>query len=435
MELIIQTSTFKNKTLNHDWYNGQCPVFALLMFDNDFQSIEATAFHQTALQHLEKLRINYRHQLQWNVDFLSGLKNLKDLQIDAPQVENVPANSLAAVRRYLHRLTLINVSNELNLDNLFGVNVEKLGILGWIRFQFATPPTPHHLTKTNFSSLAYVYSLNLARCGIRSVEAQTFDKLSVFLKVIVLSQNELTTLPVTLFNRIVDNARGIDYKTEFDNNPLVCSCDLYELIGQLSNGRYTIASYYEFNVACKKSPFLLICPNLQIITTKRFLGLPPPEHMTHSKFILKMDMQRKEVLIYTTVTDSFRLWVNIENAYGESECPLGSWLRVHVLCLNVNRSVGNVSVARFAVATNITRICIQYVSFNRKSFWALHCISVYWPEERVDSTSWFWNANNLVMLVILAISVWGLITGFIINCVTFRIISNNLLKSLDSNKR
>lgn len=102
---------------------------------------------------------------------------------------------------------------------------------------------------------------------------------------------------------------------------------------------------------------------------------------------MKIDVKQQELIIRTAVSEHFRLLVFTDDYNGEHDCANSAWVRSKLHCIYMNQNV-KMSIARFFTEQNITRLCINYVTFYRKRVVQMNCIGVYWLSKPIVSS---WN--------------------------------------------
>lgn len=434
--LNIDKSYFKDNRLSNGWYKEDCLINHLKLVGNDIVAIEENAFNVPAFKKLKGLILweKLSQTLQWEHNSLNGLPALLELFVTAGHI-SMAKNALKPVRQSVTRMGLMHLMNDISFNDLFGVNADRLDFLYEFSIKYATPVATHTLTKSNLTSLGAISSIDFSDCGIASLETGLFDRFAGTLRNIVLHGNKLTTLPPRIFNRLIDLIPddAVAYKNlrvSLSANPFICNCDFYETFGHLILPTYMQAILYVFQTKCINLAMPLVCPQLQYLNPYKFQpSLFPPEVLVYSKFILKIDVARQELIIRTAVADRFRVWLQVGNDFefddASTSCPNSVRLKAQVYCVYLQKNETKVSIARFAIQKTITMVCISYISSYYRRFWPLHCISVYWPVEmetmpNAETVSPLWDPSDSPFITLLVISAIGLIIGCLINCIGLR---------------
>lgn len=407
----------KSNKLKPGWYTGKSPIIDLFFFHSDIQAILEDAFNTTAFFRLEELYINTTEPIHCIGNILNGMDKLQRLSLITMQLKNFVRNGLAPIRRFVREIKLMDLSNDVNFDDLFGANAQKLGVLGLIAVQFHQLPTAHRLTKSNFSALAGIREISVKHCGIISIAEDTFDIISDTLYNVYLQNNQLVTLPATVFNRIIDSQKSGAAYIKILDNPYDCDCNFFQVIGQLMISSFSLAHYYSM-MPCMHSAIPIECASyLQVMHTSKFsLSLISDMRMIHAKFQLKIDFDQRELIIRTMVRDRFRLWIFTGNDYkmkGDQMCPSADWRKTQVRCIILDGRVERIPLHRFVHDLKIISLCVSYVASSRKRFWPLQCIGIFWPDGR--KIEWVLIAGNTI--------VWcglGFLLGTLICYITWR---------------
>lgn len=345
-------------------------------------------------------------------NILNGLEKVQRFAVLTANLQGISRNGLALVRRYISGIRFLEVSNDFNLDDLFGRNAEKLGMLNVIEIRYHHLPSAHHLTKSNFSALAGIREISLTHCGIRSIAADTFDTISDTLLNLYLYYNQMFTLPATVFNRLIDKRTSSAAFIKVFDNPYDCDCEFFQAIGQLMVSSFMMAHFYAVLPCMHTASMPHECrTHLQVMHTAKFnlTGLPDGQ-MVHAKFLLKIDVERRALTIRTLVSDRFRLWIQMGNDYvleGDHMCPSADWRKTRIRCMIMDRRTARVTLDRFVREHKITSLCISYVTSSRKRFWPLQCVAIYWP----DGKKYEW---GLIVLKTIALCGFGFVFGLLL---------------------
>lgn len=410
--------------MQNGWYDSTNPIWGLDLIWCEFNSIEEGAFSGIAFEKLKRLFMTDIYYVlppvHWHGDIFHGLLEMEYLYFEYFDIVRIPVNALSTTRRFLYAFRLLRAPANLNFDDLFGRRADRLSNLRLINVTFTLPVAPRILTQSNFSALASIRMLSLTDCGISTIEANTFAQIAYTLVHLDLSQNDLTTVPATVFNSIIDMDRGHDYlwsPIALDGNSFDCDCAIYEIDGRLTLMSHVLKqNYTQIECAGRSMERRLLCPHLQTIQATSAWNTSL-SNIAHPKFIIKIDVKRRQLRIQAGVKDAYRLWIQMDNYLKlgrlgkQLKCVHAKSMLLDTQCMRFTGDVERLPVNRFLIEQNITRFCISYVAMNKKTFWPLNCVSIYWPEMdnafmRLDVAvllSMILNAIGLIAMIVLIV--------------------------------
>lgn len=384
-----------------------------------FDNIEESAFSGIAFKKLKRLCMTNMFYIlspiHWHGDIFKGLLEMEYLYFEFVAIERIPVNALSTTRRFMYAFRLLHAPANLNFDELFGRKADRLSSLRNINVTFTPPVAARILAQSNFSALASIRLLSLTECGISAIDANTFQQIAYTLVHLDLSQNHLTTVSATVFNSIIDLDRGHDYLRSpiaLDGNSFDCDCAIYEIDSRLKLISHVFKqNYTEIECARQSMDRRLLCPHLQTIQATS-VCIPNLSNVAHPKFIIKIDVKRRKLRIQAGVRDTYRLWIQVDNYLKlgkQLKCVHAKSMLMGARCMRFTGNVDQLPIDRFLIERNITRFCISYVAVNKKTFWPLNCVSIYWPEMdngfmRLDVAlvlSMILNASGLIAMTLL----------------------------------
>lgn len=288
-------------------------------------------------------------------------------------------NSLSTVRRELIELSLYNISNDVKLDDLFGKNAGKMANLFEIIITYVSDAIlrKRMLAANNFSALTVIEDLRLNYCGITSIQSNAFDGIAYTLSRLQLQYNHILTFGPTIFNRMIDTKQRKIPFIAFHINPLICSCELTQLLSHLLLTSHLFADYYLDTWCSQPADLLIICPNLQIVHPYKW-GVDRLNYgrVVFPKFMIKLNKAQDMLTIQTNVPDEFRLWVQHFDSSGKTNCISANWIEKSIKCIILTKNVKTVALDKLKNQSDIAIICVSYVSTSPKKFWPLNCIGV-----------------------------------------------------------
>lgn len=171
-----------------------------------------------------------------------------------------------------------------------------------------------------------------------------------------LDYNAIVTVPPMLFHRLIDVRQNWQIHIQICGNLFECNCNVLQMRSSVMlksmSHPLLIGPCY---LTCQNATQ---CPHLQTINTTKFFNRLRDECLAFQRFVLKIDMNHRELTVRTTAGDHFRLWLYVDNEYVPIDkprsCPSPEWIRTRVQCIGLTKGVGNVP---------------------------LHCISVFWHKK------------------------------------------------------
>lgn len=431
VSLVLVSVRFPNDTLYLDLYKGKRGIKELVLIKcflknmflrsiliAPFQILEITLkrikFNECVFNLISTPRIGYIRSMTQNIIFY----NSKIFHFNSKFFHDDPI--------YFESLELDKLYDDTNLNDLFTgkyiVIVENLLVRSSSRLF-------HLLASQNFSVITGLISVDLAQCGIRVIEEDTFRHISNTLEVIKLEQNMLTTITYRMFYPLIEHEPEKNIVVNLLLNPFSCSCDFFEY-------KLVIDWIYHYNrdhenrdLKCMGSEISTInCPSMQLIDLNKLCNnCTATEEIDHQKyaqkFQLKLILPQKVLVIDTLVRRKYRVWIqnlvnpfdfNIKWGYTPQKCPPYTFIRKYIQCFIFENAIENISFSalkKFS-SSNLTQICINFILTGQKSMWPIHCITINQhqiSEENSNDFKYLLRCISLVILLCLFVFMYRLI--------------------------
>lgn len=396
MKLDLEDLAFPNRTVSRNWYRAQTPIHSLKLSYCDFTSIEPGAFETYAFSSLIDISFSNIPSFEYKSGLFNGLRRISEMYFNEVDIRQVNSGFLQPVQ---HTVNIIHISNtrmELDMNSLFGVhkffNLERIHI--------DNQPDIYTLARSNFTGLRLIKNLMIVNSGLEVIMENAFDFIGFTLRSLRLSGNQLTTLPIGIFNVILEkNKYANTFDSVFMNNPWECDCEFLESL--------YVSSVFNSSKAGRKmicdstSSEISSCMNLQILSREK-LELPTIHPVfAYAKFLVKVVKDR--ALINSSTPRNYRLWIADHDGHmrfqiKNPKCPAYDWIAQSTRC-HVSRTDHNgVVLPTNEVSRHKFRtICVNYIAFRQTlSFWPLHCVTYRLAGENMD---YFWTMWPIITMI------------------------------------
>lgn len=321
-------------TLNKSWYTGILFVTRLHLNRCNIDTIESTAFEAFAFRYLDHLSLQEMH----NFAYQPTLNELQIIEIYKVHFRSLANNIFEPLRSTLNSIELSYYPADLDLSHIFGTHFYHL-LLALRLVGDGAEHVERTLRRSSLPSSKRIQSLALIRLGIVAIDEDTFDFGNDRLDLLDLSDNKLKTLQLRIVADYFDSRLWTQKRLLFYNNPLECSCDLYEMQNMSILGLDDSLSDMP---VCK--PIELPghgCDNMQRVTLAKY-KLIPLDRRFHQAFysFTKLHIHLKDkdhVVIGPEFGIKIRLLVQHqfhgEVRFRNRKCPSQNWMRNSMACI------------------------------------------------------------------------------------------------------
>lgn len=213
---------FLKQQLSDNWYHDQSSIHELLFCSCEFEVVMANAFNKTQFETLRSLEFRAMPSLTFTLNAFDGLCNLEYLYFSDATIVKLHHRFLKPVINSLLEIQLYRTNVHANKYHLIGSEQ----LLSLQRFAMYAGDVIHRiLTPNSITKVPRMHYLQMIRCGIEAITKHSFDHLAKHLRILNLRENELKTLPITLFDAIHPSISHI----RLQNNPWSFSCELVEI--------------------------------------------------------------------------------------------------------------------------------------------------------------------------------------------------------------
>lgn len=296
--------------------------------------------------------------------------------------ENLRNDFLDKLYVCLVHLTFEFVPEYLNMDLMFSSSKTNWAITDMaLKSKHSQMRT---IAASNFTRLPCLRQLVISASSVETILDDAFDYLKN-LRVLNLAENNIKVLPVETFNRLIDRTGiGLTFTIGLHGNPFECTCETKEWRSIVELNEWEGKGNIQVYMPCGLIADRHACPNMQTIREPR-ICLPSELVHSYSKFVIKVDSDRDELIVTAPSPRKYRLFVQHlmnENEFNSKwgaalgKCPKKGFLEKAVTCLLLRNEQEALSLARLSPNAAIIRIiCINYVTGGWKRFWPLHCLS------------------------------------------------------------
>lgn len=213
---------FPLNILAKDWFESSAKIRYLNIIDSpNLSAIESGAFNGPSFSTTIQLKLENLNVSHLSENTFQGLNALNGLHIIKMPLSRIDALLLDAVPG-LAELSLEENPCSMDLKNLTGSS--KLNSLQIVSLR--QNKLPNTISSNTFSSLEAVVSLYLSDSQIEWIGVGSFDFISKTVQTIDLQGNQLKTLPIGLFDKLII---GAQWSVFLGLNEWKCNCSLAQL--------------------------------------------------------------------------------------------------------------------------------------------------------------------------------------------------------------
>jgi hypothetical protein len=205
-----------------NWLNIEPTIQILEISSSDITTIDTGAFNATPFTNTNTLMLKNLSIQYLQNGLFSGFKALLNLILEDLPLQRIDPTVLSPFMSTLKTLQFEGMIYPINPKNLTGSN--KLNVLQTVSLQ--NNNFEDFIDSDTFSGLTKVISLYLGNNKIASVGKDTFNILQNSVMQIHLQDNELTSLPLGVFDRFIGRK---EFQVHLEGNPWECDCNLDDL--------------------------------------------------------------------------------------------------------------------------------------------------------------------------------------------------------------
>lgn len=276
------------------------------------------------------------------------------------------------------------------------------------------------LAAENFTSLVCLQILDLSHCGIEVIEPGAFQLISKNLIQLDLRGNKINSFSYPVFFDYMDGRKAM--QIDFRENPIKCDCSFYAMQSvaawdahQNHDHSSLILNYdHRQDQAVAREN----CSNLKSIQPTKMCMPHLETSQFYPTFRIKINETTETITIQSNTEFGFRLWIhnsqdldkyNLRWNYATGRCPRRGFLKNSVQCVSIPKSGLEVALP----ASELSQICVIYVSREPKRIWPLNCIVHRRPISGSGCVGWltialFGGVGFIVATVALVIIDWKL---------------------------
>lgn len=312
------------------------------------------------------------------------------MTFDDVNIRQINDDFLQPVQRTVNFIQITNAQMALDLDSIFGVhkffNLERLHI--------DNQPEMWTLANSNFTGLRLIKTLMIINSGVEVIMPDAFDFIGVTLRSLRLSGNQLITLPLGLFNVMLENNK---YPNNFDsvfmNNPWECDCKMLESLYVHSVFNSSKPVCHTVLGTCHSSAVdVAACTDMQSFTQQKLQLHSTQPIFAYAKFILNVIDGR--AVVRSPKPRTYRLWMADHDGHGRwqiknPKCPAYDWLTQFTRCVRAHTAEQHDGLMLMKASRHVFRtVCVNYIAFNGTlSFWPMHCVTYRLPAV-VEQPEW-----------------------------------------------
>lgn len=388
--LNIFQGSFAHQEIRQNWYTDKTEIYTLEFMECDFKIISANAFD---IKHIKVLIIHSLHAIEMKMGALNGLKSVQQMIFSHTISIDTTYRILEPIAQSVLKLLFSNMDSRTNMYNFIGgIALINLINLSLIRMENFKVITPHSITNT-----PALERLMISKCSTEVILSGSFNHFHGTLKTLILTNNQLTTLPVDFFERLGFNLKY--GQVSLFPNPWLCDCTMLQLNQQVPN--FSLHSTCEYVDIMRLAE---VCRNWQ-----------PPLHRKRSHRCIDHYGTNSLRINYTF---EYRLWMSKDREWLYIKSPYRSTFYLLVFhtanklptCLRINAKFTRISFHNLHLIQGIRLIAITYLESNIK-VWPRNLLAY---SQFTDATwiakneKWFYLMVFITTIVVCGIAAVGI---------------------------